>query len=245
MKRFTLIFAALAAIISGCRDDSGIRGYWSSRTPDIENITAAEDEFADFALLAAQAPEKDAFAAVDMLLKKARTDEVTYLVYTDWIIRGFSSLASPCFSCPIFIHASKRILSQGIVGQYEADEIKRFREFCLHNHVGDKLELPPLVDGICSDTFCGKRTLFLVVDPFCPACRESMQPFLKPEWEGTRRVALCYGHGPLPEIEGWECHKICDDQTILDTRQAPFCFVAASDGTIELSYTRVNDEILF
>lgn len=237
MRRLALIFAAFAAIISGCRNDSGLRGYWSSRTLDISDIAAAEAQFTDFVELAVQAPEADAFAAVDCLLKKARKDEVTYLVYADWIVRGFSSIASPCHSCAIFVHAADKILSQGIVSSYDADEIRRNREFCLHNRVGEKAEIPllPGDDAVPANN----RTLFLVVDQDCPTCTESMGRFLLPEWVGTDLVALCYGHGPLPDTDGWNCRRIPSDQNIFDTRQAPFFFVTAADGTVETTYTSV------
>ena len=244
MRRLALTLAALAAIISGCHDNSGIRGYWSSRTLDLENISAAEDEFTDFVELAVQAPEKDVFVAVDRLLKKASKDEVTYLVYTDWIIRGFSYIASPCHSCAIFIHAADKILSQGIVGEYEAEEVRRNREFCRHNQMGSKTKLPPMQDGNVSDIPLDRRTLFLVFDQDCPTCRQSILQFSSPEWEDTARVGLCYGHGPLPVIEGWDFYRIPGDQSILDTRQAPFCFVNAPDGTIEMTYTPVYDKAL-
>ena len=244
MRRLALIIAALAAIISGCRDNSGVRGYWSTRTLDLENVAAAEAQFADFAELAVKAPERDAFVALDRLLKKASKDEVTYLVYTDWIVSGFYSIASPCHSCSIFLQASDKILSQGIVSNYEADEIKRSREFCLHNRVGDKTELPELLNGDVHSISMDRRTVFLVIDQDCPSCFGAIRQFSSPEWAGTARVALCYGHGPLPEADGWEFFRIPENQTLIDVRQAPFFFVSAPDGTIEITYTPVHDKAL-
>ena len=244
MRLFTLILAALAAIISGCQNNSGVRGYWSSRTLDLENVAAAEEEFADFAELAVKAPSKEACAAVDRLLKKAGKDEVTYLVYTDWIIRGFSYIGSPCHSCDIFVHAADRILSQGIVSNYEADEIRRNREFCLHNRVGDKTELPLLTDGDIRDIPLDRRTVFLVLDQDCPTCFESIRKFNADEWDGAARTGFCYGHGLLPSVEGWDFYRIDKDQTLIDVRQAPFFYVNAPDGTIEISYTPVYDKAL-
>ncbi len=241
MRLASCIFTAIAVIISGCQNNSDVRGYWSSRSLDLENISAAEEQFADFAQLAAKAGESDAFAGVDMLLKKAAKDEVTYLVYSDWIIRSFCSISSPCHNCRVFVHAADKILSQGTLSSYEADNYRRCREFCLHNQPGDKAEIP-LIPGDDSQ-FTG-RTLFLVVDQDCPACRESMQRFCSDAWKDTRLVALCYGHGQLPAAPGWDCRKIPRDQTIIDTRQAPLFFVMAPDGTIEISYTSVSDETL-
>ena len=239
MRIAALAFAAVAVIISGCHDTSGVRGYWSSHTPDISDYAAAENEFADFALLAVQAPEKDAFAAIDMLLDKARKVDVTYLVYTDLIARGFSVIASPCHSCAIFQHAAGKILKQGILDGFAAEDYKLRLESCLHNRVGDRAEIPTCEeDPVALDV----RTLFLVVDQDCPTCRESMQKFSGDEWSNTCRIALCYGRGPLPDTEEWECHRLAPDQTIIDTRQGPFYFVSSPNGTIEISYTPVNKE---
>ena len=241
MRAAALAFAAAAAIISGCQPGQGIRGYWSSRTISLEDVTAAEDQFADFALLAAGAPQQEAFAAVDMLLKKAAEDEVAFYVYSEWIIRGFSTLDSPCRSCPIFVHAADKILGKGILNDFEAEEYSRRREFCLHNQAGQKAELPEVVGSASLPS--GSRTLFLVIDQDCPACKEAMQKFRSTKWVGTTRIALCYGRGQLPEEEGWLCCRISPQQDILDVRQAPFFFVISPSGTVELSYTSVNQEI--
>ena len=235
MRHFALALAAIAAIISGCRDNSGIRGYWSSRTLDLEDFPTAEEEFANFAELAVQAPEADAFAAIDMLLKKASKDEVTYLVYSDLILRAFGLIASPCHSIPIFMHAADKILSQGIVDPYTAKQFKARREFMLHNNVGDKAEIPlplPLV----------QRTLFLVIDQSCPSCTATMTRFSSHEWKDTWLVALCYGPGPLPTEPGWDCYSLPSDQTIFDTHEAPFFFVTSPDGTVEIAYTSAYDD---
>lgn len=240
MRRVALILAAAAAILSGCRDNSGIRGYWSERTPNLDDVAASEEEFTDFVEQAVQAPRADAFAAIDLLLKKARKDEVVYLVYADWIIQGFSSIASPCYSCEIFVHAADKVLKQDIVHGESRLRYEQRRNFCLHNRVGDKAEIPELMDG--DKLEMNGRTLVLLVDQDCPSCRESMQFFATPKWEGTTKVALCYGHGRLPEEPGWDCRRISEEQTILDAREAPFFYIISPDGTVEKTYTPVIEE---
>ena len=241
MRTFVLALAATAAIISGCRDNTGVRGYWSSRDLNLDNYDAAEEEFADFVELAYSAPEKDAFAAVDKLLKKARKDEVTYLVYADLILRGFSSIGSPCRSCPIFIHAADNILSHGIPSGDMTIRYQKRRELCLHNGVGDVAQIPQLADSVQLE-FGGRRTLILIVDQDCSSCRQSMDRFSTEKWNGTALVALCYGHGPLPERPGWECYRLSHKQTLVDTREAPLFYVISPDGKIEISYTSVYHE---
>ena len=243
MKKVALALVAAAAIFSGCRDLSGVRGYWYSRTPDISNYSAAEDEFAEFAELAVAASLKDANYAVDMLLKKAAEDEVTYYVYTDLISRAFSLIASPCHNCDIFVHAADNILSKGILSPYSSEEYRTSREFCLLNRLGEKVLLPQVIrDGAPVDIPLVQRTLFLVVDQDCSTCRKSMS-ILSRQWSDLSLVALCYGRGPLPEEPLWDCYHISRDQKILDVRQGPFWFISSDKGTIEVTYSPVNEDI--
>ena len=238
MRPFALILAASVAIISGCRDNSGIRGYWSDRDLCIDDYEAAEEEFTNFVEQAVQAPQADAFAAVDVLIKKARKDEVTYLVYAEMILRGFGAVASPCHSCPIFLHASDRMLSKGIPSAIMTERYERRREFCLHNNVGDKAEIPQLVKGSVPQ---GVRTLLLVVDQDCSTCMTAMHSFSGPEWEDASKVALCYGRGSLPEDPDWECFRLSEDQSLLDTHEGPFFYVVSPEGKVEISYTSVYE----
>ena len=240
MRRVLQVLAA-AAIISGCRDLSGVRGYWSSHPVEIEDMAAAQDRFAEFAEMAVKAPRKDAFAAIDMLLEKAASDEVTYYIYTDWITSAFSLISSPCFDCGIFLHATEKILSGKIVSPYMAGEVEKSRSICLHNHLGDKALLPEVwqEDGTTVVIPLTQRTLFLVVDQDCPTCRESMGRLLGPEWGDAWHVALCYGHGPLPQEPGWDCFRVSREQSVFDVRQAPFWFTVSADGKIEKTYTSI------
>ena len=143
MRKSLILLSALAVLFSGCRDNSGIRSYWASHNVDVESdFKTAESQFTDFVELASAAPEADAFAAIDMLLAKARKNEVAYLVYTEWIYRGFSSILSPCRSCPIFIHAADKILSHGILRDELAQQYDRRRAFCRYNRAGDTAVIP-------------------------------------------------------------------------------------------------------
>lgn len=232
MNKLIPFIAAAAVLISGCRNNSGIRGFWAEMDLDVEtDYAAAESQFTDFVELASKSPQADAFAAIDKLLSRARKDEFAYLVYTEWIYRGFSPLASPCRSCPIFVHAAKRILSEGILRDELASQFEKRMNFCMHNGTGKKATLP-------ANITCTQKTLFLVVDQDCPSCKEAMQRITHAEYPDTHFVALCYGHGPMPDAPGWECMPLPSDQTILDTREAPFFFIVSEDGTIEQSYTQ-------
>ena len=206
----------------------------------MDNYKAAEEEFADFVELASAAPQADAFAAVDMLLKKARKDDVTYIIYADLIMRGFSSIGSPCRSCPVFLHAADNVLSHGIPSGDLTAKYQKRRNFCLHNNVGDVAEIPKLVGD--ASVQISSRTLVIVVDQDCSTCRQSMDRFSSEKWDGTTRIALCYGHGPIPEQPGWECYQMSRSQTLLDTAEAPLFYVISPDGKVEISYTSVYAE---
>lgn len=242
MRKAVLVWMAVWALFSGCRNQSGVRGYWASRSVDIEDFDAAQEQFTEFAQLAAQAPEADAFAAVDRLLKKASKDTVTYLVYTEWINRAFSFLDSPCHNCDIFLHAADKALHQGILTQYATEEYTIRRNFCLYNRAGEKAVIPHLYnrDGTVFEFPLVQRTLFLVTDQNCPSCRRTMEMFRSPDWADTWLVALCYGRGPLPEEPGWDCYKLPVDQTIIDPREGPFYFVTNEQGIVETTYEKID-----
>ncbi|MBO7638953.1 MAG: DUF5106 domain-containing protein [Treponema sp.] len=231
MRKSLILLSALAVLFSGCRDNSGIRSYWASHNVDVESdFKTAESQFTDFVELASAAPEADAFAAIDMLLAKARKNEVAYLVYTEWIYRGFSSILSPCRSCPIFIHAADKILSHGILRDELAQQYDRRRAFCRYNRAGDTAVIPAPVPP-------SRHTLYLVVDQDCPSCKESMVRIGSWDRPDTYLAALCYGHGPLPSVPGWDCFRLDPDQKIIDTSEAPFFFVVSEDGIVKESYT--------
>lgn len=240
MRNALFALSAFAVLLSGCRDNSGIRSYWASHSIDVESdVKAAEAQFTDFVELASAAPEADAFVAIDMLLAKARKNEVAYLVYSEWIYKGFSSIFSPCRSCPIFIHAADKILSHGILRDELYEQYKLRREFCRYNRAGDTAVIPATLqyEGLVLDSTPSYRTLYLVVDQDCPSCRESMARIKSLDKPDIYLVALCYGHGPLPEVPGWNCFRLDPDQEIIDTREAPFFFVVSEDGIVEESYT--------
>lgn len=232
----------MTVLISGCRNQNGIRGYWADKSLDYDDYDAAEEQFLQFAERAVQAPKADAYDAIDRLLKKASKDTVTYLVYANFIQNAFGLLASPCHDCDILLHAADNAFSNGLLTQYATENYQVLVNFCRYNQVGQPAQIPELFngDGTAFDLPLVQRTLLLVVDQNCPSCRESMQQFMTPEWSDTWLVALCYGKGPLPVQPGWDCYKIPQDQTILDTRQAPYFFVTAADGTIEQSYEQIH-----
>ena len=135
------------------------------------------------------------------------------------------------------------MLRQGILSDGAAERYALRRESCLHNQVGAAVELPEMkdADGMPVEYTPGVRTLFLLVDQNCPSCRGTMQLFDTPRWADTALVALCYGYGPLPDLPQWTCYRIGSEQSFLDLREAPYFFVAAADGSIEITYTSAHN----
>ena len=231
--------ALLALLTFSCKSPS-VKGYWEKHTPDITDIRAAEDEFADFAELAVKSPEEEACAEIDRLFDLLSKDEVMYYVYTEWTVTAFYSSASPCRNCPLFVHAMKRVLSDGIVDGYDAEVYERLITACQTNRVGEPLVLPELCDRTGGDVLLepGQPTLFLVVDLSCPSCVKALEKMAS-QRPDARHVALCSGPGLLPQRDDWEFYRAIDTEKVYDAAAAPFYFIANSEAIIEVGYTSV------
>lgn len=228
----------LAVLTVSCKTPS-VKGFWDRHTPEISNISAAEDEFAEFAELAVAAPEQDAKEEIDHLFDLLKADEVAYYVYTEWVVRAFYSSASPCRNCPLFVYSMTRILGDGIVDGYDAELYSRFVTACQTNHVGDKLVLPSLSDRVGNSISIdlGQPIIFLVIDLSCPSCLKALEK-LAGEHPEARHIALCSGYGGFPKVEGWEYFRVHETEGVYDVSAAPFYFIANADGIIEETYTR-------
>jgi len=229
MRKLSLYVLCLV-LLAGCQTGN-VLTFWDGRSIDVENMDAAEQQFADFAELAASAPEQDALAALDILFDKLMQDPVAYYVYADWMDGAFYSLLSPCRSDVLYGKAVERMMTDGIMeeGIY-APCLKRL-EWMQYNLEGAKAIVPG-----CShfDT----RTLVLVIDLGCPSCREALEKLgTDPAWSGTRKIAVGLGDGPQPAVPGWEYLFPENGMALFDKSMSPVYFVVASDGTVEKGYT--------
>ena len=216
--------------LTSCHEQ-GVRVFWKTHSIDYSDIHAAEEQFADFAELAVAAPEKEALKAMDGLFNQLKKDTVAYYIYSDWTVGAFYNLLSPCRNAQLFSKAVKRMETDGIFCPDECEPYQQMRTWLQYNQQGAKATVP----GLASiDT----RTLVLVLDLGCPTCRKALETLAEdPQWEGLAKVAVGCGHGPRPDVPGWDYLYPEDAEEVFDPQMTPIYFVVAEDGTVEIPYS--------
>lgn len=231
MKRLLIITALALLLFQGCKS-SDVRYFWVGVPLIEDDLQVSEDRFADFATLAINSSQEDAFAALDLLFDKLKGDEVAYYVYIDWVESAFYNILSPCRSAALYSHSVDRIVSDGILAMDECEPFIQKRDKISVNLEGDKAVVPGVELG-------GERTLVLVLNLSCPSCRESIERMDNDkEWRDVRKVAVCCGFGPVPENPGWEIIVRPEHASdVFDIEMSPFYFVVGKDGLVEKTYT--------
>lgn len=229
MNRFAAVLVILLSL-SGCKD-GGILDYWERNGIAYDDIRAAQRRFAVFAEQAAAAPEKDAEAAIDGLFDMLQTDTVAYYIYSEWMTVAFYSPFSPCRNSVLFAKVAGRLISDGIYSEYDCFPLRLKLEWMSFNLPGEKAVVP-------SVNLDGRRTLVLVLDQGCPSCRAHLGELSSaPEWGDVRRVALCIGSGPSPDVPGWEYFFPEEPAAFFDPEQTPVYYVVSPDSLVEIPYT--------
>ena len=160
-----------------------------------------------------------------------KKDEVAYYIYADWMDSAFYHLLSPCRNAPLYAKAVDRLTTDGVLSESECAPYLQKRTWITYNQEGQPATLP---DGILD----GRRTLILILDPGCPSCKEALTTFSNaPEWADVRRVAICCGYGPQPDVPGWDYFTPEDATDFFDPQMTPVYFVVSTEGTVEKSYT--------
>ena len=196
------------ALLAGCQA-AGVGNFWEKHSIDYTDIRAAEDQFADFAELAAAAPAEEAFAALDDLFDQLKQDTVAYYLYSEWMEGAFYNLLSPCRSAALYGKSVDRIVADGVLTENDYAPYLR-------------------IDA---------RTLVLVLDLGCPSCREALEKLGgDPQWEDVRKLAVGLGYGPHPDVPGWEFLFPENGMAVFDIGMTPVFFVVAADGTVERGY---------
>lgn len=227
MKNFVIAVLCLA-LLMGCQT-SGVGNFWEKHNIDYSDIHAAEDQFADFAELAASAPVEDALAALDELFDKLQQDTVGYYIYSEWMDGAFYNILSPCRNADLYGKAVDRIVADGILTENDYAPYLRRREWLGYNLEGTQAFVP----GTTFDT----RTLVLVLDLGCSSCREALEKLgADPQWEDVRKLAVGLGYGPHPDVPGWEFLFPENGTAVFDIGMTPIYFVVAADGTVESGY---------
>lgn len=232
------IIASVALLCAGCSGDSGVSGFWNKVDPTVteENYGDAQDRFADFAELLSTTSLKDATKALDKLMDKLSSDEVSYLVYSDWMVAAFHSLLSPVRNPELFSKCTSRFSKDGIMNESQYAPLVELAVKDKLNAVGSACTLP-LLKNVQGEPFAlkpGEETLFAVINLDCATCVAALNALSdKP----GRHVALCFGRTPAPEIPGWEYFysDLMDDCFDLDA--APFWFTADGNGRISIGYS--------
>lgn len=228
MKYLSTVIPCLV-LLAGCQAQD-VSTYWDTKSIDYSDIRAAEDRFADFAELAASAPEQDALAAMDVLFDKMKEDTVAYYIYSDWMDGAFYTVLSPCRSVTLYGKAVDRIVADGILDASECEPFLQKREWIQYNLEGMKAIVPGL-------SLIDTRTLVLVLDLGCPTCREALETLgADPQWSDTRKVAIGLGYGPQPAVPGWEYLFPENGPAVFDIQMTPVYFVVAADGSVESGY---------
>ena len=220
----------LALSVAACRQPEIVR-FWNTHSIDYSDINAAENQFADFAEMAVDAPEKEALKAMDVLYDKLKEDEVAYYIYSDWVESAFYNLLSPCHSPALFRKAVDRIVKDGIIPAGTHDPFVKKGEWSGYNLQGSVATVPGVV--------IRERSVVLVLDQGCSSCRQALES-MKVKWpDPMRRIAVCCGYGPAPEVEGWAYVMADSSAPVFDPRMTPIYFIVAQDGTVEVSYATV------
>ena len=232
--------AAALIILSGCSGRSGIVHFWDGldTTVTSENYSESEDRFAGFAELTLDAPSRQASAALDRLLDKLSSDEVSYLVYSEWMVSAFHSILSPVRNPQLFAKAVERFASDGIVSRGELEPLQELAAKDRINLPGSSCKLPELVDadGQSAPWSPGDGTVFAVVNLDCATCVSALYALRE---EPGAHIALCYGITPAPVIPGWEYRYSSALDEIFDLDAAPFWFTVDASGKVLTPYSPI------
>lgn len=229
MKAKSIVLALL--LLSACTPR--VANYWDKYDITIteSNYQEAEDRFAGFAELAAKAPEAEAIAGLDGLFDKLKEDEVSYYVYSEWIVMAFHSFLSPCSSPVLFEKAVERFSTDGVMSEDEYMPLAELAAKDKLNRPGAECTIPQLYDaeGAPAPWEPGKETLFLVINLDCATCVAALRSL---SGEPGEHIALCYGHTAAPSVPGWEYRYSNELGKVFDLEAAPFWFTVGADGKV-------------
>lgn len=232
--------AILALIVSCCKSNSGLAVYWQKHDVTVteSNYREAQDCFAEFAELAVAAPVNEACAALDTLFNRLLADDVSYYVYSEWMVSAFHSFLSPCRNPALFAKAVGRLSSDGIMSREEVAPLMEIAAKDMLNLPGSPCTIPELMDAEGNPTpwTPGSETVFAVVNLDCATCVGALNALLE---QPGAHVALCYGRTPAPSIPGWEYRFSPALDDIFDLEAAPFWFTVGADGNVATPYSPI------
>lgn len=232
------IITSVVLLCAGCTGNNGASGFWNDvdTTVTEENYGEAQDRFADFAELLSTTSLKDATKALDKLMDKLSSDEVSYLVYSDWMVSAFHSILSPVRNPELFDKCARRFSQDGIMNKGQYSPLLELAAKDKLNLSGSECSLPPLKDaeGTPFALNPGEETVFAVINLDCATCVSALNSLSN---KPGRHVALCFGRTPAPVIPGWEYFYSDTMDDYFDLDAAPFWFAADGNGRISTEYS--------
>ena len=232
-RQIPFAVAILVILFSACTQNARLARFWDVNDVTVtqDNYREAEDRFAVFCELAASATPEKASEALDKLMDKLSSDEVSYYVYSEWIVSAFHSILSPCRNPEVFAKAVERFCNDGIMSADECAPLCELAAKDKFNNAGSASTIPPLFDaaGEPAPWQPGKETLFAVINLDCATCVGALRSLEK---EPGEHIALCFGNTPAPSVPGWQYRYSPELGKIFDLDAAPFWFTVGADGVV-------------
>lgn len=234
MKKLLSILL-LATCTLACRD-AGLQHYWDKYGVAVDDYALTRDRFVQFAEKLNDASPQEAYEAIDALMDKLTGDEVSYYIYSEWFVAAFHSILSPVRNSGLFSHFAERLSTDGLMSESDYAPLQELASKDSFNLPGEACSIPALQDASGAETAWtpGEETLFLVVNLDCATCVAALHALSdKP----GRHIALCFGHTPVPAVEGWEYYQPGNMDDYFDLDAAPFWFTVDSEGKVITPYT--------
>lgn len=230
-RQSAYLIALLAILFTGCTGGNGIATFWDNVDVTVteDNYDSTQDRFAQFAELLVKAPLPEAADALEPLFCKLRGNEVDYIIYSQWMEYAFHNYFSPCRNPEIFGAVVKHISDDGILSEDEVERLQNISAQDRFNNPGEPCTLPRGIEP-------AGNTLYLVLNLDCRTCRQALASLAGAHPEAAH-VALCFGWSPAPDVPGWEYLKPEGMNEVFELDAAPFWFLTAADGTVEIPYS--------
>lgn len=230
-KAATYLALVLAILLTGCNGGNKLTGFWDDVDVTVteDNYSDTQDRFAQFAELLACAPAAKADVALESLFGKIKQNEVDYIIYSQWMESAFHNYFSPYRNPRLFGKAVEHFAADGVLAPEELERLQTLAAQDQLNRQGGPCTVP-------DEAKTEGPTLYLVLNLDCRTCLQSLAA-LSGEYPEAEHIALCFGYNQIPEVSGWKYLKPEGLDEIFELEAAPFWFLTAADGTIQIPYS--------